>query len=334
MLKEILEKREFEFLSPYAKKSAESKGRERPISSCNLRTDFQRDRDRILHSKGFRRLQFKTQVFIAPEGDHYRTRLTHTLEVAQVARAIAQGLSLNQDLTEAIAYGHDLGHTPFGHIGERTLDRLSSNGFRHSQQSVRVVEVLENQGKGLNLTWEVRNGIGNHSGKGRAETLEGRVVAKADRIAYINHDIDDAIRAGILKSSDLPLQCINVLGSTHGERINNMILNTVENSIDSNEISMSVDFQFAMDELRRFMFERVYNDSWRTGEENKCDYLIRHLFEHYMLHPSEMPIEFIEIAYKEGNERAVIDYIASMTDRFALRQFQRIFIPKSFSINQ
>lgn len=332
MLKKILEDREQQFLSLFAAKSAASKGREKEINPCDNRTEFQRDRDRILHSKSFRRLQFKTQVFIAPEGDHYRTRLTHTLEVSQVARSIAQGLNLNQDLTEAIALGHDLGHTPFGHIGERTLDRLSQSGFWHSKQSVRVVEILENNGAGLNLTWEVRNGILNHSGKGRADTLEGRIVAKADRIAYINHDIDDALRAGILREKDLPEACLNVLGQSHGERINNMILDTITNSYEKNEIIMSDRIQGAMDELRQFMFERVYTDPWRSGEEEKCDFVVEKLFDHYLKHPSEMPYEYITVAYKEGTERAVLDFVASMTDRYALRQFHSIYVPKAFNV--
>lgn len=330
-IKEMLEKRESELLSPFAAQSALSRGRDKPVTPCDTRTDFQRDRDRILHCKSFRRLQFKTQVFLAPEGDHYRTRLTHTLEVAQIARTIARSLRLNEDLTEAIALGHDLGHTPFGHIGERTLARLNLNGFRHSEQSVRVVEVLEGKG-GLNLTWEVRDGIANHSGKARAATLEGRCVAKADRIAYINHDIDDALRGGILKPFELPQRCLNVLGQTHGERIDTMIHDIVETSEGKNDILLSDEISEATNELRDFMFERVYQDAWRSSEEQKCDFVVEQLFRYFSEHPNEMSLEFIESAFKEGVERAVTDYIASMTDRYALRLFGKLFVPSGFGV--
>lgn len=330
-IKEMLEKRESELLSPFAAQSALSRGRDKPVTPCDTRTDFQRDRDRILHCKSFRRLQFKTQVFLAPEGDHYRTRLTHTLEVAQIARTIARSLRLNEDLTEAIAMGHDLGHTPFGHIGERTLARLNLNGFRHSEQSVRVVEVLEGKG-GLNLTWEVRDGIANHSGKARAATLEGRCVAKADRIAYINHDIDDALRGGILKPFELPQRCLNVLGQTHGERIDTMIHDIVETSEGKNDILLSDEISEATNELRDFMFERVYQDAWRSSEEQKCDFVVEQLFRYFSEHPNEMSLEFIESAFKEGVERAVTDYIASMTDRYALRLFGKLFVPSGFGV--
>lgn len=330
-IKERLEQEEMERLSPFAAKSAQSRGRERPISPDTLRTQFQRDRDRLLHSKSFRRLQFKTQVFLSPEGDHYRSRLTHTLEVSQVARTIARALRLNEDLTEAVALGHDLGHTPFGHIGERTLDRLSASGFHHSQQSLRVVEVLEGKG-GLNLTWEVRDGIANHSGSRRAATMEGRIVAKADRIAYINHDIDDALRGGIIRASDLPLNCLRVLGDTHGERIANMIGDIVSHSEGRDEVQAGPGMQAATDELRSFLFERVYRDSWRKAEEDKCDYVLSALFHHFMAHPAEMPLEFVELGFRDGTQRAVLDYLASMTDRFAMRIFSRLFVPESFSV--
>lgn len=330
-IKEMLEKRESELLSPFAAQSALSRGRDKPVTPCDTRTDFQRDRDRILHCKSFRRLQFKTQVFLAPEGDHYRTRLTHTLEVAQIARTIARSLRLNEDLTETIALGHDLGHTPFGHIGERTLARLNLNGFRHSEQSVRVVEVLEGKG-GLNLTWEVRDGIANHSGKARAATLEGRCVAKADRIAYINHDIDDALRGGILKPFELPQRCLNVLGQTHGERIDTMIHDIVETSEGKNDILLSDEISEATNELRDFMFKRVYQDAWRSSEEQKCDFVVEQLFRYFSEHPNEMSLEFIESAFKEGVERAVTDYIASMTDRYALRLFGKLFVPSGFGV--
>ena len=330
-IKEMIERREMEELSPLAAKSAQSRGRDHPIKPCELRSEFQRDRDRIIHSKSFRRLQFKTQVFVAPEGDHYRTRLTHTLEVSQVARSIARGLRLNEDLTEAIALGHDLGHTPFGHIGERTMNRLIGGGFRHNEQSLRVVEVLEGKG-GLNLTWEVRDGILNHSGKGRAATLEGRVVGKADRIAYINHDIDDALRAGIIRPHELPPDALKILGKTHGERIEAMISDIVSESEKAGDIISSDLVQSATDMLRSFLFKNVYQDRWRTQEENKCDFIVSNLFRYFMEHPAEMPLEYVTIAYREGSERAVVDYVASMTDRFAARLFQKLFVPESFSV--
>ena len=330
-IKEMIERREMEELSPLAAKSAQSRGRDHPIKPCELRSEFQRDRDRIIHSKSFRRLQFKTQVFVAPEGDHYRTRLTHTLEVSQVARSIARGLRLNEDLTEAIALGHDLGHTPFGHIGERTMNRLIGGGFRHNEQSLRVVEVLEGKG-GLNLTWEVRDGILNHSGNGRAATLEGRVVGKADRIAYINHDNDDALRAGIIRPHELPPDALKVLGKTHGERIEAMISDIVSESEKAGDIISSDLVQSATDMLRSFLFKNVYQDRWRTQEENKCDFIVSNLFRYFMEHPAEMPLEYVTIAYREGSERAVVDYVASMTDRFAARLFQKLFVPESFSV--
>ncbi|NLC32127.1 MAG: deoxyguanosinetriphosphate triphosphohydrolase [Clostridiales bacterium] len=330
-IREFLEQREEMGLSQYAAKSSQSRGREYPASSCEMRTEYQRDRDRIIHSKSFRRLQFKTQVFVSPEGDHYRTRLTHTLEVAQVARTLSRSLNLNEDLTESIALGHDLGHTPFGHIGERTINRLVGGGFRHNEQSLRMVEVIEGN-QGLNLTWEVRDGIVNHSGERQAATMEGRIVGKADRIAYINHDIDDAIRAGIIKSEDLPLQSLKVLGQTHGERIAAMIKDIVVNSVNKSEVLSSDSFQEATDDLRKFLFENVYQDKWRSDEEKKCDFIITELFGYFMLNPAEMPLEFVTIVYRDGTERAVTDYIASMTDRFAMRLFHQLFVPNSFSV--
>ena len=328
-VREETEQWERERLSAFASRSAESAGREQPISPDDLRTDFQRDRDRILHSKSFRRLKFKTQVFIAPEGDHFRTRLTHTLEVQQVARTIARALRLNEDLTEAIALGHDLGHTPFGHIGERTLDHLCRDGFRHYEQSLRVVEKLEN-GTGLNLTFEVRDGIAHHSGAVAPRTLEGACVARADRVAYINHDIDDALRAGILQPEDLPQSVLKTLGETHGERIETMIRDIVTESREQDRILMSPAIQAATDELRAFMFERVYRDSWRSQEEEKCDRLLTHLFEYYTENIGQLPLEYIEIAYLEGPERAVADFISGMTDRYAVRLYKQLFLPDSY----
>ena len=329
-VRERLEAEEAARLSPLAVRSAESQGRDTPIEPCPLRTDFQRDRDRIIHCKAFRRLKFKTQVFIAPEGDHYRTRLTHTLEVAQVARTLARALRLNEDLAEAIALGHDLGHTPFGHTGERSLDELMPEGFRHNEQSLRVVEVLEQDGAGLNLTREVRDGILCHSGKQFPATLEGQCVRRADRIAYLNHDLDDALRGGVLKPFELPQDCLKVLGQTHGERINTMILDVVANSEDKPELAMSPLVQSAMDGLREFMFERVYHDDWRAAEEARCDHVMKALFHYYTEHPGEMPPEFLLIGYKDGTERAVCDFLSCMSDRYAIRTYQQLFVPSAF----
>ena len=330
-IREELEAREREYLSPYAVCSADTRGRERDLQPCPLRTEFQRDRDRILHCKSFRRLKFKTQVFIAPEGDHFRTRLTHTLEVSQVARTLARALRLNEDLTEAIALGHDLGHTPFGHSGERSLDRLTSGGFRHNEQSLRGGEVLEGS-EGLNLTWEVRDGILKHSGKLKPETLEGECVARADRIAYINHDIDDAIRAGVLRDFELPQDLLRVLGETHGQRIDTMITDIVRESMGQPHLSMSAPVQQASDELRSFLFDHVYLDEWRQSEEEKCDHVIVSLFEYFMEHPGKMPLEYVQISYRDGTERAVTDFLACMSDRYAIRTYQNLFIPVSFPV--
>ena len=330
-IRETFEQEELTRLSPRACKAVQSRGRAKVIASCPLRTDFQRDRDRILHCKAFRRLKFKTQVFLSPEGDHYRTRLTHTLEVAQVARTLARSLRLNEDLTEAIALGHDLGHTPFGHIGERTLDELMQGGFRHNEQSLRVVDVLEQEGEGLNLTWEVRDGILCHSGKQAPATLEGECVCRADRIAYLNHDLDDALRAGVLKPFELPGDCLKVLGQTHGERIDTMIRDIVYSSQDTEHLQMTALVQSAMDGLREFMFERVYRDAWRAAEEARCDHVMKGLFQYYSAHPGEMPDEYLLIGYKEGTDRAVCDFLSGMTDRYAVRQYQSLFIPSAFS---
>ncbi len=295
-----------------------------------MRTAYQRDRDRVIHSKAFRRLKFKTQVFLSPEGDHYRTRLTHTLEVAQVARTLARCLRFNEDLTEAIALGHDLGHTPFGHIGERTLNDLLPDGFRHNEQGLRVVELLEHNGEGLNLTWEVRDGIIHHSGKGRPATPEGECVRRADRIAYLNHDLDDALRAGVLRPFELPEDLLKVLGHTHSQRINTMIVDIVRASEGQPHPVMSPLVENAMNELRAFMFERVYRDGWRDPEEKRCDYILRALFRYFCDHPSEMPEEFLLITYRDGLERGVADFLSGMTDRYATRLFTDLFVPSSF----
>ena len=330
-IREELEAHEREYLSPFAVCSADSQGRDRPISPDTMRTEFQRDRDRIIHCKSFRRLKFKTQVFISPEGDHYRTRLTHTLEVSQVARTIARALKLNEDLTEAIAMGHDLGHTPFGHSGERSLNRLTHGGFRHNEQSLRVVEVLEGD-DGLNLTKEVRDGILNHSGHLKPATMEGECVARADRIAYINHDIDDAIRAGVLREFELPHELLRILGETHGQRINTMITDIVRESQGKPHLYMSEQVQSASDELREFLFDKVYMDAWRKEEEERCDHVITSLFQYFLEHPNKMPLEYVQIAYRDGTERAVTDFLACMTDRYAIRTYQQLFVPASFPV--
>jgi dGTPase len=327
LVRELSEKREYEYLSEYAAKAADTRGRERPMTPCDIRTDYQRDRDRIIHCKSFRRLKFKTQVFLAPEGDHYRTRLTHTLEVSQIARTIARALRLNEDLTEAIALGHDLGHTPFGHAGERILDELAG-GFEHNLQSLRVVEALEN-GVGLNLTWEVRDGIINHKKGMKPATLEGMAVNYADRIAYINHDIDDAIRAGILTLNDLPEACVKGLGATHGQRIDAMIKDVIYRSIDKDSIGMSEETDGLTETLRRFMYDHVYIGSAAKVEEKKAERVLSLLYGHYIENVELLPGEYMETA-KEDVRQAVIDYIAGMTDRYAVRVFEEIFLPKGW----
>lgn len=319
-----------ETLSPYAMLSQNSRGREKPITPCTIRTDFIRDRDRIIHCKSFRRLKHKTQVFLAPQGDHYRTRLTHTLEVSQIARTISRALRLNEDLTEAIAMGHDLGHTPFGHSGEDVLNALVPGGFEHNIQSLRVVEKLENDGVGLNLTYEVRDGIVNHKKSGKPCTLEGYVVSLADRIAYINHDIDDSIRAGVLKESDLPGECVRVLGDSHGKRINTMILDVVHMSFNQPYVRMSEEISFYFDKLRTFMFENVYKDSLAKGEENKAKGLVEALFVYYLKHLDLLSQDSRIYEKEDGPERIVADYIAGMTDNYAVREYEKLFVPKSW----
>lgn len=331
-IRERYEQCEKMFLSPYAALSQESRGRCIFQEKCNIRTDFQRDRDRILHSKAFRRLKHKTQVFISPEGDHYRTRLTHTLEVSQIARTISRGLGLNEDLTEAIALGHDLGHTPFGHTGEYILDMLLEEGFRHEEQSLRVVDYLE-QGKGLNLTFEVRNGILNHTTRGNPCTLEGQVVKLSDRIAYINHDIDDAERAGILQPEDLPRDLIKILGSKHGERIDTMIRDIIVTSLNKPEVKMSDEVNEATIKLRQFLFDNVYVGSSAKTQEDKAQAMLKLLFQYYVENPDEMPKEFNTIAEKQGVKRAVCDYIAGMTDIFAINRFCEIYMPSSWPLD-
>ncbi|NLO99379.1 MAG: deoxyguanosinetriphosphate triphosphohydrolase [Clostridiaceae bacterium] len=329
-IREYNEDMEERLLSEYASFSRRSRGRERDEKQCDIRTVFQRDRDRIIYSKAFRRLKHKTQVFISPEGDHYRTRLTHTLEVSQIARTIARSLRLNEDLTEAIALGHDLGHTPFGHAGERVLDRVSSFGFKHNEQSVRVVEVLEKDRKGLNLTWEVRDGIRCHTGKEMPSTLEGQVVRFADKIAYINHDIEDAIRGGIITEEDLPKECTEILGKTSSLRINNMIINIINNSYNENCIRMSPDFQESSKLLRDYMFENVYVGSVAKKEESKAELMIEKLVLYFMEKPDKLPFDTQTAIETDGIERTVLDYVAGMSDRYAVKKFQEIYVPVSW----
>ena len=325
-IREITEQNEEKILSPFAQKSGKTRGRQHPVSECDMRTEYQRDRDRIIHAKSFRRLKHKTQVFLAPAGDHYRTRLTHTMEVSQIARTIARSLRLNEDLTEAIALGHDLGHTPFGHTGEFMLDKICTFGFHHYEQSLRVVDHLEN-GTGLNLTWEVRDGILNHAGDNEASTLEGKIIKLADRIAYINHDIDDALRGGIIEEKDLPRDCLEVLGTTHGDRISTLIYDIVKASEGQNKITMSEDIADAMKNLRDYMFERVYVNSRAQEENHKSQRVISMLFETFMEKPSLMGNVYADIE-RFGLEQTVCDYIAGMTDNYAIYKFNENFVPK------
>lgn len=326
-VKELLAKRERETLSQYAVLSENTKGRQKDIPPCPLRSEFMRDRDRIIHCKSFRRLKHKTQVFFAPVGDHFRTRLTHTLEVTQIARSIARGLLLNEDLTEAIALGHDLGHTPFGHAGENKLSELVPNGFEHNKQSLRVVDKLENGGTGLNLTFEVRDGILNHRSKDRKATLEATVVSMSDKFAYVNHDIDDAIRAGILKEEDIPESCLKVLGRTHGERINTLITDVIKHSFNEPEIGMSDIVAREFDNLRNFMFEYVYLNKEARREEVKAKQIVAFLFNYYKENCHLMPPEFTQFIDEDGIDVVTADYIACMTDRYAINTFIRLSIP-------
>ena len=330
-IRESLELWEKESLSEYATLSMNSKGRLKEEPQCDIRPVFQRDRDRILHSKSFRRLKDKTQVFLTPEGDHYRTRLTHTLEVSQNARTIAKALRLNEDLVEAIALGHDLGHTPFGHAGERALDEICPLGFDHSKQSLRMVDVLEKDGLGLNLTMEVRDGILNHQTSGNPFTLEGKIVRLSDKIAYIHHDMDDAIRGGILTEDDVPISIREVIGYTTGERLDHFIHDTVTFSGGKNDILMSDEVWKAMKELREFMFERVYMNPDVKSEERKAESLMKTLYEYYLKHLERLPREYLQmINMGESRDRVACDYVASMTDRYAIALYEELFIPKSW----
>ncbi len=332
LIREKMEQWEKEYLSPYASLSMNSRGRLREEEQCDIRPVYQRDRDRILHSKAFRRLKDKTQVFLTPEGDHYRTRLTHTLEVSQNARTIAKALRMNEDLAEAIALGHDLGHTPFGHAGERALDRVCPYGFCHSEQSVRTVDCLEKDGQGLNLTEEVRDGIRNHQTKGMPFTLEGKIVRFSDKIAYIHHDMDDAIRGGILKESDVPGEIGEVIGKTTGERLDHFIHDLVTTSYDRDDIMMSPPVAEAMKKLREFMFERVYKNKEAKSEEKKAEMLMESLYEYYLRHMELLPGHLTARMEEYGEPAQIIvcDFIGAMTDRFAIAKYEELFIPKSW----
>ncbi len=331
-IREQLEEREKQYLSPYAVLSRNSRGRMCEEVQCDIRPVFQRDRDRILHCKAFRRLRQKTQVFLLAKGDHYRTRLTHTLEVSQNARTIAKALRLNEDLVEAIALGHDLGHTPFGHAGEKALNQVYQ--FSHNQQSLRVVDHLEKQGKGLNLTWEVRDGILNHKTAGCPHTLEGKIVRLSDKIAYINHDMDDAMRGGILTEQDVPAEIRGVLGTSGKARLNRIVHDVITNSMDKPEIIMSPDVEKAMADLRKFMFEHVYLNPKAKGEEEKAVHMIQQLFEFYMKHLELLPGQFHDalVCSDDPQEQIVCDYIAGMTDNYAVKKFEEYFIPESWKI--
>ncbi len=330
-IREIQEKREHEQLSPYAAFSDESRGRAIEETPCDIRTCFERDRDRIIHSKAFRRLNGKTQVFLTPMGDHYRTRMTHTLEVSQIARTIAKALKLNEDLTEAIALGHDLGHTPFGHAGERALNSVCPGGFEHHLQSIRVVELIEKKnGKTMNLSWEVKDGIMNHQTEGKPSTLEGKIVRLSDKIAYINHDIDDAIRGQIISEADIPREYTDVIGCSLSQRLNTLIHNIVSNSEGKNDILMSEDVEQAMLNLRKYMFEYVYTNPIAKGQEKKAEKMLVDLYEYYLDHMEAIPEDHRYAP--EGKERAVCDYIAGMTDRYAVTRYNELMVPSGWQV--
>ena len=330
-IRESLEAWEDEYLSPYAMHSKDSKGRLKNEEQCDIRPVFQRDRDRIIHSKAFRRLKDKTQVFLTPEGDHYRTRLTHTLEVSQTARTIAKALALNEELVEAIALGHDLGHTPFGHAGERALNRGCPTGFKHNEQSVRTVDKLEKDGQGINLTYEVRDGILNHQTSGMPATLEGKVVRLSDKIAYIHHDMDDAIRGGILKEKDVPKEIAKAIGATCGQRLDHFIHDIVNTSESTDDVRMSEETAQAMTDMRRFMFERVYQNPIAKAEEGKAETLIETLYYYYLDHIMLLPDFLLDLIERgESKEAVVCDYIGAMTDRFVTAKYQEIYIPKTW----
>ena len=332
-IRESMEQRELKQLSPYAAHSLHSKGRERQEEECDVRTVYQRDRDRILHCKAFRRMKDKTQVFLAPQGDHYRNRLTHTLEVSQIARTIAKALRLNEDLVEAIALGHDLGHTPFGHAGEKALDEIHPGGFAHYRQSIRVVQVLEKNGEGLNLTWEVRDGILNHRISGNPSTMEGQVVRLADKLAYIHHDMDDAQRAGIITEDDIPVTLRMLLGYTTRERLNTFVHDIIESSMEKNHIEMSSEIYEAMMDLRKIMFQNVYDHPEAKKEEKKAIKMLKKLYTYYIENPDEMSAEYRQLMKKgESKTQVVCDYLAGMTDQYSMAKFRKIYIPKAWEV--
>ena len=332
-IREEMEQREMELLSPYVAHSRDSRGRDRYEEECDIRTVYQRDRDRILHCKSFRRLKDKTQVFLAPQGDHYRNRLTHTLEVSQTARTIAKALRLNDDLVEAIALGHDLGHTPFGHAGERALDRVCPLGFAHYRQSIRVVECLEKNGEGLNLTWEVRDGILNHRTSGSPHTLEGQIVRLCDKISYIHHDMDDAQRAGVITEDDIPITLRLLLGENTKERLNTFIHDIVDNSRGKDTIRMSPEIEEGLRDLRNIMFQNVYLNPVAKEEEEKAENLVEALYGYYSTKPDQMSEEYKRLL-RDGEEmnRVVCDYISGMTDQYSMEKFRDIFVPKGWSV--
>ena len=332
-IREEMECLERTYMSPYATLSENSRGRDREEPECDIRPVFQRDRERILHCKSFRRLKHKTQVFLSPQGDHYRTRLTHALEVSQNARTIAKALRLNESLVEAIALGHDLGHTPFGHAGEGMLNELCNGGFKHNEQSVRIVEKLEKNGKGLNLTWEVRDGILNHQTSLMPSTLEGKIVRLSDKIAYINHDIDDAIRAHVLLEDDIPEEYRKILGFDTRERLNTLIHDIIDHSRNRNDIYMSPEVAGAMQGLRQFMFQSVYTNPIAKGEETKAKELLERLFVYYLKHIDVLPGYYLQMLEEgEENDRVVCDYIAGMTDQYAVAKYNEYFMPKSWQV--
>lgn len=332
-IRQQAEEREYRYLSPYASHSLESQGRDRSEEECDVRTVYQRDRDRIIHAKAFRRLKDKTQVFLAAQGDHYRTRLTHTLEVSQTARTIAKALELNEDLVEAIALGHDLGHTPFGHAGEAALDEICPEGFAHYKQSVRIVEVLEKNGKGLNLTWEVRDGMKNHRTSGTPHTLEGQVVRLCDKISYIHHDMDDAQRAGVFREDDIPITIRVTLGDSCKERLNTLIHDVIQNSYGKDRVEMSQEVGEAMRDLRALMFENVYNNPVAKKEDGKAGRMLQEMYLYYIKYPQKMSREYQQLIQRgETTERVVCDYISGMTDQYAMAKFKEIFVPSAWAV--
>ena len=331
-IREEMQRREHLHLDPMAAFADESRGRMRPGEENEVRTCYQRDTDRIVHCKAFRRLMHKTQVFLSPEGDHYRTRMTHTIEVSRIGRTIARALNLNEDLTEAIAMGHDLGHTPFGHAGEIALSEATGKPFRHNEQSLRVVDILENDGAGLNLSYEVRMGILGHTGDRIPETMEGQIVRRADRFAYVNHDIDDAIRAGILSNEDIPHSIARVLGNNHSERIDTLVCDAIRTSREAGEITLSPAVEKALDDLRSFMFEHVYRNPVAKGEEVKAKAMLGRLYEYYYAHPEAIPEDFQPQLSFDGMERTVCDYIAGMTDNYAVDKYTELFIPMGWNV--